>query len=259
MFIKNKAPALVLTELLIVIIIIVILSFSIFMAYVRFLEKTELAFDRSNIAILNSATKIYRSINYDYKSMNAKDLFVNIDTDEKRIEALVRSKCLTNMVTPMHEGAKYKWSVPDQLWVLKISKDFPPLTPLGDNFSEIVPNIIEKMTERFNESGSYGLTWGDRRWTDIGLDPDDWKDKPINHLYFTPSGATLRITIENGYSLRFQDVYGVDFELKSTLNWALIYNDISKKWHYHSIDPTKEVDMSTLKLTETGKSEALEF
>lgn len=259
MFIKNKAPALVLTELLIVIIIIVILSFSIFMAYVRFLEKTELAFDRSNIAILNSATKIYRSVNYDYKSMNAKDLFVNIDTDEKRIEALVRSKCLTNMVTPMHEGAKYKWSVPDQLWVLKISKDFPPLTPLGDNFSEIVPNIIEKMTERFNESGSYGLTWGDRRWTDIGLDPDDWKDKPINHLYFTPSGATLRITIENGYSLRFQDVYGVDFELKSTLNWALIYNDISKKWHYHSIDPTKEVDMSTLKLTETGKSEALEF
>lgn len=259
MFIKNKAPALVLTELLIVIIIIVILSFSIFMAYVRFLEKTELAFDRSNIAILNSATRIYRSVNYDNKTTNAEDVFAGIDTDAKRVEALVKNNCLLNMVSPLHEGARYEWSVPDQLWVLKISKDFPPLTPLGDNFSEIVPNIIEKMTERFNESGSYGLTWGDRRWTDIGLDPDDWKDKPINHLYFTPSGATLRITIENGYSLRFQDVYGVDFELKSTLNWALIYNDISKKWHYHSIDPTKEVDMSTLKLTETGKSEALEF
>lgn len=259
MSIKRKTLAFVLSELLIVILIITILSSSIFVAYVHLLKKAELAFHHSNITVLNSATKIYRSINYEHRGKYTEDIFAGIDTDEKRIEALVEDKCLQNKVNPSHRGVRYEWLIPSQLWVLKISTDVPSLTPLGNGFSEIAPAMIEKIIERFDETGQYGSTWGDRRWTDIGLDPDDWKDKPIKHLYYTPVGATLRITIEDGYSLRFKDVYGVDFELKSTLNWGLIYDDISKKWYYHSIDPAKEVDISTLKLTETGKSEELEF
>jgi len=56
--------------------------------------------------------------------------------------------------------------------ILSASGSTEPLTIYGDTFSEITPNIISDIQDNFEEYGSYGRTWGDYRYTDLGLETE---------------------------------------------------------------------------------------
>jgi Flp pilus assembly pilin Flp len=118
-------------------------------------------------------------------------------------------------------------------------------TPLGTNFTEISKNMIEKIIEKFQSSGKYGRTFGDYTFTDLGLDPNDWKD-PIEHIYYKPGGANLSISPEEGWSFVVNGTDGSKKVLKSSYNWNLTYNDANKQWYYHKISPENQIDITTL-------------
>lgn len=120
-----------------------------------------------------------------------------------------------------------------------------PLTPLGDDFTEISMSMIDKIIEKFEISGKYGRTWGDYAFTDLGLDPADWKN-PIDHIFYKPGGANLSISPENGYSFIVNGIDGSKKVLNASYNWNLTYNDANKKWYYHKIAPENEIDIKTL-------------
>ncbi len=119
------------------------------------------------------------------------------------------------------------------------------VTPPGDNFTEISMNMIEKIIEKFKSSGKYGRTWGEYAFTDLGLNPDDWKD-PVDHIYYKPGGANLSISPEDGWSFVVNGTDGSKKVLNASYNWNLTYNDANKKWYYHKISPENEIDINTL-------------
>ncbi|NLV82785.1 MAG: prepilin-type N-terminal cleavage/methylation domain-containing protein [Synergistaceae bacterium] len=249
MAIKGKKPAFTLIEMIIAIIIIAILSSILFLAYSYFIDKARANADQASVHTLNVATRTYSLSCLD--SINNGDIFSDVTgdpDDTKKIDALVKANCLLIKIQPQQKGAKFQWLKDKQLWSLKLHADEPPLTPLGSTFQEISTAMIEKMIQRLIDKGSYGSTWGDKRWTDIGLIADDWKNNPINHISYSPNGGTLRITPENGYSLFIDDTNGNTRELKGSSNWSLIYNDPDKKWYYHSVSPANEVLISTIVL-----------
>jgi len=120
-----------------------------------------------------------------------------------------------------------------------------PLSPLGNSFSEISTNMIDKIIEKYSISGRYGRTWGDYAYTDLGLSPEDWKN-PIEHIYYKPGGANLSIRPEDGYSFIVNGTDGSKKTLPASYNWNLTYNDANKKWYYHTIKPENEIDINTL-------------
>ena len=116
------------------------------------------------------------------------------------------------------------------------------LTSLGSTFEEISSAIISLM-----QTLGYGRTWGDYRYTDLGLDPEEWTEA-IEHIYYKPGGSTLAIEPEDGYTFIVTDSDGNTRELSSTLNWNLIYNDLDGNWYYHTIDEDNIIDISTLQV-----------
>jgi Flp pilus assembly pilin Flp len=120
-----------------------------------------------------------------------------------------------------------------------------PLTPLGDNFAEISVSMIDKIIAKYQSSGKYGRNWGDFAYTDLGLDPNDWKN-PVEHIYYKPGGANLSIRPEDGWSFNVTGTDGSKKVMKASYNWNLTYNDANKKWYYHTIAPENEIDINTL-------------
>jgi hypothetical protein len=106
--------------------------------------------------------------------------------------------------------------------------------------------MITIMQKKEADTGSYGRTWGDYRYTDLGLDPADWS-KPINHIYYRPSGEDLLITPEQGYTIVVNDLNGNEKNLHSSLNWNLVYSEKDGQWYYHSIKEENKIDISALK------------
>jgi len=124
------------------------------------------------------------------------------------------------------------------------------LTSLGSTFEEISSAIISLMETLVMETGKYGRTWGDYRYTDLGLDPEEWAEA-IDHIYYKPSGSTLLIEPEDGYTFIVTDSDGNTRELSSTLNWNLIYDDSDGNWYYHTIDEDNIIDITTLQVVES--------
>ena len=124
------------------------------------------------------------------------------------------------------------------------------LTSLGSTFDDISEAMISLMETLVMETGKYGRTWGDYRYTDLGLDPEEWAEA-IDHIYYKPGGSTLAIEPEDGYTFIVTDSDGDTRELSSTLNWNLIYNDLDGNWYYHYIDEDNIIDISTLQVVES--------
>lgn len=93
--------------------------------------------------------------------------------------------------------------------------------------------MIDVIKQYYIDNGAYGPTWGDQRWSQIGLVTADWKQY-INHIQYTPRGGQLLVSIENGYSMTMKDINGNDITLTSRSNWNLIYDITKGKWYYRS-------------------------
>ncbi len=119
------------------------------------------------------------------------------------------------------------------------------LSPYGSTHQEIIPSIIADMQEKLALTGSYGRTWGNYRYTDLGLNPEDWAEA-VNHIYYKPSGNVLRLRPEKGYEFTIYNSDNEEFTMKGSYNWNLIYNDLDGNWYFHVMTPENIVDINTL-------------
>jgi len=238
---KNEGFTLI--ELIIVITILGILVMIAVPRFFSIIEKSKIATDKANLRILNTAT-IYYGLT---KTITNEDIFDGITSDEERMQILVDENHLNRIIEPKQKNASFKWDVQNQIWRLYINNEPVPLSPLGNTFQEISTGMISLLQNRFSSIGTYGRTWGDYRYTDIGLDPADWQE-PINHVYYRPSGPDLLISPEEGYSFTVEDYQGNTRILPASYKWNIIYNDESKNWYYHLKNEDNILNIDTLKV-----------
>lgn len=203
--------------------------------------------DRANLAsvdFLNEATDLYRlgaGLGPD------EEVFFGLNDDGARMSRLLEAGFLDAQPLGQGEDASFYWSVPRQLWGLSVGGVPWAIREYGEDFTEISESLVEIIVENNpgGDENGYGRTWGVYRYTDLGLDPDDWVD-PAQHMVYMPSGPDLLVSPEKGYQFYLEDVNGQGRVVYDSYN--LIYNLPSQTWYYHSVEGGIEVDVDTLQV-----------
>lgn len=123
----------------------------------------------------------------------------------------------------------------------------PTGSPLGDTFKEITGGMIALIQEFYDRNGTYPRSWGDYAFTDIGLDPADWK-AAYDNIYYKPVGNRIAVQPEEGYSMVVLNAKGKELKLTPDSKWSLVYDMKTAKWYYKNVAPGQEVDISTMKV-----------
>ena len=199
--------------------------------------------DGANIKVLNNVTADYRAM----RDITSGDTFAGLSTDEARIQALIDAELLSEAPKPQQKDASYKWSTDDQLWVLYVAGEAAPLTALGSTFTEISSGMIQLAQNHYDTTGSYGRSWGDYAYTDLGLNPGDWTNA-VGHVIYKPGGTRLMICPEEGYTFTVEALSGDTRWLPASYHWNLVYDYASSVWYYHRIEEGSGVDISTLQI-----------
>jgi prepilin-type N-terminal cleavage/methylation domain-containing protein len=122
-----------------------------------------------------------------------------------------------------------------------------PLTSLGSSFDEITQGMIDLIEKYYQENGKYPRTGAKNKYTDIGLDPNEWKDA-INGIIYTPQGNCISIGPGDGYTFSVTSEKGKEIVVSDEKNKSLTYSVEAKQWYYPTIKQGNEVDISTLKV-----------
>jgi len=166
------------------------------------------------------------------------------------LETLVDERLL-DTVPVCPAGGHYSWVPLDgDRFVLACSAHpeewaAAPLTPLGSTFGEITGGIASLIDAFYAAHGHYPRTWGEFVFADIGLDPEDWQD-PVGGVIYKPGGNRVSVRPAPGYDFQVQKPDGTTLVLTNKVNWNLVYDNATKNWYYHSIDPANVIDIDTL-------------
>jgi prepilin-type N-terminal cleavage/methylation domain-containing protein len=169
------------------------------------------------------------------------------------------------MVHPENLGSKFTWSTgPNQTGMSTIQ--FGPTrvdvrrTPSDKEaagiwerlasdpvtvFKEMTGSMITRLQQFYDENGRYPRSWGDYAFTDVGLDPEEWKT-PVDGAYYATVGNRIKVTPAQGHVFHVSGVDGEARIMKPSYNWSLWYSMEDGKWYYHSIKDENEIDISTM-------------
>jgi len=131
---KSQLQAFTLIELIVVIAIVSILASMAVPNLFSLIDRSKVAADMQNVAVLNSATNIYAVSN----NLGSPDIFNGLDSDNDRINELVNVGFLAVVPDPVQSGVQYIWDIDIQKWILSDSDsgeqidgpdDTPPAEP----------------------------------------------------------------------------------------------------------------------------------
>ncbi len=122
----------------------------------------------------------------------------------------------------------------------------PPLTPLGSTFSEITGNLVSLTQSFFDAAGKWPRSFGDYRYTDIGLDPADWSGVAYDGVVYGAGGNRISIKSGSGWQISVTGLDGVNRVLNPS--WNIWYDMATAQWYYHDITPSEKIDIGTLKV-----------
>lgn len=123
------------------------------------------------------------------------------------------------------------------------------LTSLGSTPGEITDGMIRLIEDFYEEYGKYPRSWGDYRFTDIGLDPEEWSVS-YEGIIYKPAGNRVALEPEEGFTFFVTDAKGRERKITARSNWNLVYSMKNDKWYFKKIKKNKEIDISTLKVVE---------
>lgn len=119
------------------------------------------------------------------------------------------------------------------------------LTPLGNNFKDIHNGFIDLVTSYYDEKNHYPRSWGNFKYTDLGLKKEDFEN-PVEHIHYTPKGDRLALSPEEDYEFVMTLLTGETEKIKHRNNWDIVYEYSSGKWFYKNIAEENEFDINSL-------------
>jgi len=126
----------------------------------------------------------------------------------------------------------------------------PIPTPPPTAITSIAQDFMERIMAYYNKYGKWPRTNGERQYTDLGLNSDDW-DNPVQGVNWDPAGSTVHLTIkkEDNVQMYVNDLDGN--KLKVFNKWPIVCVATSGSCYYHTVAPGNEVDINSLVVVNT--------
>ncbi len=118
---------------------------------------------------------------------------------------------------------------------------------LAAGFSSQTTYLIKLMLDYNAKHGSWPRSWSPYNFTDLGLDEATYS-AAIDGIKYSAGGKTVVARPAPGYVMTATGVNGQKFVMTSNLNWNFVYDATSGKWYYHTINPSNEIDVSTMQV-----------
>ena len=90
----------------------------------------------------------------------------------------------------------------------------------------MIGDFLDRIQKFYDENGRYPRSWGDYRFTDIGLDPADWADS-VEGIFWNPNGSRVGLGNKSGDDIQ---VYVTDLDG----NRLHLLSCLSAKWNFGS-------------------------
>lgn len=99
------------------------------------------------------------------------------------------------------------------------------------------------------ENGRWPRSWGDYKFTDLGLNTDDWSDT-VEGIIWNPNGDKIGLANQSGDDLQvYVDTLSGE-TLKLYDGWNVWCPVGDSNCYYHTVEPGNEVDISTMVVVE---------
>jgi Flp pilus assembly pilin Flp len=118
------------------------------------------------------------------------------------------------------------------------------------------PSTIQSLAQDFmgralkyhQTTGNWPSTWGDQRFTQLGLNPADYA-APVNGIEWGPHGQYIGLANVSGDNLQVyvKDMNGNTLHLIDT--WAIWCDAVDGTCYYHTAPTGTVVDLSTIYVT----------
>jgi type IV pilus assembly protein PilA len=118
---------------------------------------------------------------------------------------------------------------------------------LAAGFSSQTTYLIQLMLDYYAKHGSWPRSWSPYNFTDLGLDQATYS-AAIDGIKYSAGGTTVVARPTAGYVMTATGLNGQKFVMTSNLNWNFVYDATSGKWYYHTINPSNEIDISTMQV-----------
>ncbi len=133
-------------------------------------------------------------------------------------------------------------SVASQFMSIEDDDEPSPVVSLTQDF-------LSRILDYRAENGRWPRSWGDYRFTDIGLNPADWTG-PVEGVFWNPNGDKIGLANKPGDNLQIyvDDLNGNTLKLYDGWNiWCLAETG---QCYYHTVAPGNEIDLNTLTVVE---------
>jgi prepilin-type N-terminal cleavage/methylation domain-containing protein len=277
---KTKRKAFTLVEQLIVMIIIGILAGSLLLVAAGSVDRASAARIMGEMKTIKSAVQMYESdhgtewpdhvesltsyldrtassdlAGYTLENEDDSILWIRADIQDQGIKDILAKKA--DQGAPYFEDkdncSKYKGSGP--IYTIAARKgDLPScdvsLTPLGNDFFEIVQTMSSRMMDYYEENGYHVSTWKDERYTDIGMGLDFWQGQPVDGLIYAPHGKYVKVEpADDNTIIRVTTVKGETKDLNSRLNWNIWIDVETGTGYYHNAgDPDEAFNLEDVEI-----------
>jgi Flp pilus assembly pilin Flp len=118
----------------------------------------------------------------------------------------------------------------------------------GSPIEGMVGDFLGRIQQFYDENGRYPRSWGDYRFTDIGLDPADWADT-VDGVLWNPNGDKVGLGNKIGDDIQVYvtDTDGNRLHLYDGWNIWCVGDGTC---YYHTVAPGNEVDLSTIEIVQ---------
>jgi Flp pilus assembly pilin Flp len=113
----------------------------------------------------------------------------------------------------------------------------------------IAGDFLERMQGYYDANGRWARSWGDDRFTQLGLDPAVWNE-PVAGIYWNPNKEKIGLGNKPGDDLQ---IYVTDLDGRTRRlydGWHVWCVTTDGKCYYHTVAPENEIDINSLVVVE---------